>query len=905
MKKRKLNQSSYKIPQFGSLGLLALGDKGLKAWRHFKETGQTLNLSAQAPNSKKGKRKLLIVGWDAADWKIISPLMERGLMPSLQSIVEQGVMGNLRTLDPPFSPMLWTSIATGKNADQHGILNFVEPNPESGDIRPVQSTSRKCRAFWNILSHLGYKVNVVGWWPSHPAEPINGVMVSNRFHKFKNNPNLGAIAPEAVYPSAYLEKIASLKIDPSEITAAHVAPFVPNFHLVDQEKDQSLNYIRWQLAESATTQAVTTYLMEHTEWDVTAVYFEAIDRLCHRFMKFHPPRQAHIPEEFYNLYKKVVQGAYRFSDMMLGSLLDMVDEHTTVMVLSDHGFHSDHLRLAKIPKEPAGIAHEHRPMGVFCMRGKDVRKDELIFGAGLLDITPTILASLGEAIGKDMEGKVLQQCFEHPKSLQYLDSWEAVEGEFGEHPEHLRDDPTTTKEVLQQLIDLGYLEKMEDTKEERLEKVTKETQYNLSKVYASKKQFSKALEILEQLYEEDLVDRRYNRDLITYYCVLGETEKARAVFTNFKKYSMGLKKADFDRIEGQILFAEKRYKDAVSFLDELLEKSPKNPTLNRLQASAFRELKQFEQAAQNYQILLANDPDDAHAWLNLGVCHFKQEKYEEAAADLLKSIQLDFNTPEAHFELGRSLMRLGMYEDATNALETALKLRPDYNRARHNLIKIYQDHFPQPDKATAHLQQYYNYSKSEMVIVCGLPRSGTSMLMQMLAAGGMPVLMDNARPAYEHNPKGYYEYEAVKQTKKDRAWMDKAAGKAVKVTVPILPHLSLKRRAKVLFIEREITEVLLSQDKMLGKAPATEATYNWSLAQAFEKLIKKAKHRLNDRTNFATLYLKYDEIVQHPQKAAEAIVNFLDSPLDTQAMARAVDRDLYRNRTQTSSHNKN
>ncbi len=118
------------------------------------------------------KRKILLIGWDAADRKIIDKLIDKGEMPALKSLKENGCYGNLLTLDPPFSPMLWTTIATGKLPDKHGILGFTEPMPSGAGIRPVASTSRKVKAIWNILTQEKLKTHVAGWWPSHPAETI-------------------------------------------------------------------------------------------------------------------------------------------------------------------------------------------------------------------------------------------------------------------------------------------------------------------------------------------------------------------------------------------------------------------------------------------------------------------------------------------------------------------------------------------------------------------------------------------------------------------------------------------------------------------------------------------------------------------------------------------------------------
>src|SRR5919204_6931706 len=113
-------------------------------------------------------QKVLLVGWDAADWQVILPLLQAGQLPCLQRVVQNGVRGNLATLAPMVSPILWTSIATGKRADKHGILNFVEPDPTGTGIRPVASTSRKVKAVWNILTQAGLRTHVVGWFASHP-----------------------------------------------------------------------------------------------------------------------------------------------------------------------------------------------------------------------------------------------------------------------------------------------------------------------------------------------------------------------------------------------------------------------------------------------------------------------------------------------------------------------------------------------------------------------------------------------------------------------------------------------------------------------------------------------------------------------------------------------------------------
>src|SRR5689334_12332839 len=146
----------------------------------------------QQPSNPKPTRRILLIGWDAADWQVITPMLEAGQMPVLEKLIEEGVMGNIATLQPVISPMLWTSIATGKTADKHGVLGFTERDPESGEPRPFSSLSRKTKALWNIFQQaLGWRCHVSNWWASHPAEPLDGITVSNFFFTTKRvGPNI-------------------------------------------------------------------------------------------------------------------------------------------------------------------------------------------------------------------------------------------------------------------------------------------------------------------------------------------------------------------------------------------------------------------------------------------------------------------------------------------------------------------------------------------------------------------------------------------------------------------------------------------------------------------------------------------------------------------------------------------
>jgi hypothetical protein len=183
-----------------------------------------------------------------------------------------------------------------------------------------------------------------------------------------------------------------------------------------------------------------------------------------------------------------------------------------------------------------------------------------------------------------------------------------------------------------------------------------------------------------------------------------------------------------------------------------------------------------------------------------------------------------------------------------------------------------------------------------IVIVSGLPRSGTSMLMQMLRAGGLGLLTDGLRRADEDNPRGYFELEAVKD-RQDLSWLEGASGKAVKVISALLEFLPPDYHYRVLFIRRPLKEILASQREMLlRKGQAPEAEKDQSLAKSFQSHLKEVNRWLDQQPNFKTLYLDYRQIIQAPLKQVMKINRFLGEDLDVKKMAAVVDQRLYHQR---------
>lgn len=184
----------------------------------------------------------------------------------------------------------------------------------------------------------------------------------------------------------------------------------------------------------------------------------------------------------------------------------------------------------------------------------------------------------------------------------------------------------------------------------------------------------------------------------------------------------------------------------------------------------------------------------------------------------------------------------------------------------------------------------------EIVVVSGLPRSGTSLMMQMIHAGGVPALTDHIRSSDIDNPRGYFEFERVKKVKGDAAWLPDARGKVVKMVSQLLLDLPPTERYRVVFMERELGEVLDSQEKMLVRLGRTPAPRD-EMARAFTLHLNRVFRWLAEQSNFAVLRVRYSEVVADAAAEAARLAEFLGRAFDRSAAAATVDPSLYRNRT--------
>ena len=892
------------------------------------------------------RKKLLLVGWDSADWKIIHPLLDAGELPGLARLVESGVSGNLTTLEPQLSPMLWTSIATGKMAYHHGVPGFTEVDPRSGAVVPVSAATRTCRTLWEMLGERGLRSHVVSWFATQGEQHLDGKMVSNMFchlsgtQKDQDPSEWPAPPPGTYWPPELAETMDDLRLSPHEIDPDEVIRlFVPNAPEVDQAKDKRLWMLAQKLAEAFSTHNAATHLMEaDPDWDFMAVYYRAVDEISHLFMPYHAPRMEGIPEADFEMYRDVVNSTYRLHDLFLQRLMQLAGPDTAILLVSDHGFHSDHLRPKFTPRVPAGITVWHRPQGVIAACGPGFKKDELVFGARLLDIAPTVLHYFGLPVGEDMEGRVLEDAFTERRPVATRPTWENPDA-----PRQTRAEsgPDADKALLEQFVALGYIDEIPDDPGQAKAETERENDWNMARACMYGQRYEMALPLLEACYHAQPARTDYAQVLATCQLQLGLLDEADATIARASETFSRTEQADL--IKASISFQKKDFSAALIALERVREKNPAEAGLQLMLAQSYLALRQWENAEAAARQVLIADPHNPQAFLTLTRIHLHSDRPAEAVESALEAISFQYGNPLGHFLLGAALIQLENFAEAERPLLNCLRLAPKFVRAQRLLARVYRL-LGQIDKAsicemqshkvlldekiqvrdqlaalrkatdaraavraaedaiklaeTERLKAEYDAIEPlDFLIVSGLPRSGTSLMMQILQAGGLPLMTDAKRLADEDNPEGYYEWEEIKKLAKNPRLIEPATGKAVKVISALLPNLPGKHRYKILYMLRPVAQVVDSQWAMLarqGKLPKSEKPH---LIEAQESHSRQIREVLKKSDRVELLEISFPDLIANPQPILKELKEFLGEKfLLSPKVEACIKPELHRNR---------
>lgn len=632
--------------------------------------------------------KVLLIGWDAADWRMIKPLIERGALPTLQSLISRGAEANLATIRPILSPMLWTSIATGKRADKHGIHGFTEPKPDATGVRPVASTSRTCKAIWNIASQHGLKSIVINWFASHPAEPIDGVVVSDAYTSLCQ-PGVGIpdLSPGTVHPAEWAEPLARLLVNPAELDAAALLPFVPLAAQIDQAQDNRLAKLSTLVARAATVQAASCFALQEKPWDLACLYFGAIDEFGHHFMPYHPPRMEGIDPRDAEVYGQVMEGCYRFHDMMLAHQLAIAGEDTTVVIVSDHGF-------CQAGDRPGTEGYEnpeqwHRPFGIGVLSGPGVKQGERVFGGTILDIAPTVLRLLGISPAMDMDGRAWVEVLESKEQLTRVLSWDDLASESTASPSTDEQDPAAAALAMRHLADLGYIDLPEGDTQQQIDQTIELQRYNLARALSDSRRSAKAIDIWRELVEAHPDETGYRFELAR--CLAGLKRHDEAL----DEISQISDRPGVALLQAKIYMDQGRYDEARKQIEQQLSETPDSvAALIRLGQIHLKQ-NEFTKARKRFERAAELESENAVIADALSELALKEQNPQTAVDHALDAVSLAHYFPRAHYHLGCGLAALGDTERALLALRTCLELAPNFQPAHEILAQL------EPESTTA------------------------------------------------------------------------------------------------------------------------------------------------------------------------------------------------------------
>ena len=364
------------------------------------------DLTQELPASEA---KVLVLGFDGFDWDLVLPWVQAGQMPNLETLMQRGTWGTMETLVPTLSPLIWTTIATGVAPDRHGILDFVEHDPESGAMVPITGRGRRVPAIWNLASALGKRVGVVGWWASWPAEKVRGVMASDRLYytltQGFDKDLLREDPPDLVYPPEAASGLAQLRDRAvNETDYAAVRTFQPiSEERFQQALDEDLGMedpvdgFRRILASTRTYLGAGLQIAT-SKPELLMVYLEGTDTIGHLLSQYLAPPRVAMDSDEAALYSAAVPLYFRAVDRWIGRYLEAapLDEYAFILV-SDHGFKWGDDR----PKGLSGTAGPTAPLwhendAVFVTAGRGIAGlGRVENSASIYQIAPSIASLLG------------------------------------------------------------------------------------------------------------------------------------------------------------------------------------------------------------------------------------------------------------------------------------------------------------------------------------------------------------------------------------------------------------------------------------------------------------------------------------------------------------------------------
>ena len=631
---------------------LALGFAGVDRPREVPEV-----VAAAAPG-----RKVIVLALDGADWEMLRPLVDEGRMPELRRLLAEGRWGDLETQHPPLSPILWTTMMTGADPLEHGVLDFTRYHPESGVKEPITSDERRRPAVWNMATYGGRSVAVFGLWATFPAEAVDGLLVSDRLFTFLYRE---AAPPRgAVYPPSR-ERWARRVLDAAEreIGYEEVRAFLPwlgrdAYERWAAEADpyaHPVSALRRILVETEVYDTLASEAIRAEDPDLAIVYVQGTDSVGHVFAQYAPPRQPSVSPEEYERYRRVPGLYFELVDELLGRYRHLAEERDSDLVLvSDHGFRWHEGRPEQLSSFAAATAAKwHRDEGIYLHWRPGRTAGGRGEPGGIQQTCATLLALLGLPRGAGIE--------DEPLAGIGFASRETVDYERFFEPPAPPDASSAAggEEELAKLRALGYLAAREPVRAPAAVRRSGSTR--------SAGSYNNA----------GLILRRR-----------GETEKAIAAYEKALEIDPDLGSAAWNLSD--LLFAEER---ELERSDRLLVRAYRNDTPEGHERLVGRAIGYARDGRRDRSLALLAAalevrPEKADLWLFRGRYRVDDGRCAEALADFRQAARLDPDNPAVYASVGLAQVCLEQPARARAAFRRSLALDPDQPRLRALLAQL-------------------------------------------------------------------------------------------------------------------------------------------------------------------------------------------------------------------------
>ena len=543
------------------------------------------------------------------------------------------------------------------------------PRHETALVARQRATAPPSGIFSKLTTSKPTSIN----WPStDPAEDIGGVCVADSF--FESAPEKSS--PEnSVPPDNLLATLTKFRVLPQEIDPETIRFFVPDLRRVAQPYDDRLRRIARAVARALSVQAVTTWLIGNRPSNVTAVRFDLLAELASWALPLVPPKMESVGQLEFELYQHVMNGACRTLDLLLGTLLKWAGPEALVALVSDHGLLLGDSRPVSSPKHLSNADTWRRPEGILVLSGENCRPDDVIFGARLLDVVPTLLAALGVPAPPSLEGRILAEAF--------TDEWPDPTGEgrpiaWAPQTEAPPDFPVdASAEIIEQ-------------------------NWNLARSLLDGRHIAAALDLLEKLHRSrpDRLDFLH----LLFECQLArrKIESARETLELLLDYLWQAPPAAL--LQARLEYAARRFEVSLRHLEtiESLEKPP--PRLHLQIGLNLVKLNQSARARDSFVRELEVQPDSAEAHAGLAYCALRAGDFDQTIEQALAAIALNYQLHHAHFLLGLAQARKGEIENAIVAFRMVTALVPEFAPAHRCLSILYSRDPAQPDLAQWHLE---------------------------------------------------------------------------------------------------------------------------------------------------------------------------------------------------------